>query len=120
LRPVREHVPEVAAAVRAQHLGADHPVTDVTVLVDRVFVRRGVERGPAAARVVLRLRLEDGCTAAGALIRARLEGVVVFAAERALGALLAENPVLLGREGCPPLLFGLLDLTHGANGTNGG
>src|SRR5712691_5644819 len=39
-------------------------------------------------------------------------GVVVFAAERPLGALLAEDAVLLRREGGLPFGFGLFDLFH--------
>ena len=80
MRPVREHVAEVAAAARAQHLGADHPVGDVRLLLDRVVALRRVEGGPAAARVVLRVRLEQLGAAPGAAVRARLEDVVVLAA----------------------------------------
>ena len=58
-RPVREHVAEVAAAVGAQHLGADHAVARVGLLVDRVLARRRGERGPAAAGVELRVGLKS-------------------------------------------------------------
>src|SRR5712691_5644821 len=54
----------------------------------------------------------DHTSAAGAVIRAGLDGVVVFAAERPLGALLAERAVLLRREGGLPFGFGLFDLFH--------
>src|SRR6185312_3995204 len=103
----------VAAAVRAHDLGADHPEGDVGLLVDRVLGRRGVERGPAAAGVVLRLRLEEGRAAAGTDVRAGLEGVVVLAAERRLGALPPEDAVLLRGELGAPVGVGLLDLCHG-------
>src|SRR3954453_18160273 len=108
--PVREDVSEVAAAARAEHLGADHPVADVRLLLDRARRRR--ERGPAAARGVLRVRVEQLGAAAGADVRPGLERVVVLAAERALGALLPEHAVLLVGELLPPLRVGLLDLRH--------
>src|SRR6266704_2580374 len=86
-RPVGEHVPEMAAAARAHDLRADHAVADVGLLVGRLLRRGCVERGPAAARVVLRARDEQLRSAAGALVRARLEDMVVLAAERRFGAL---------------------------------
>src|SRR4051812_12944816 len=102
----------MATAVRARHLGADHPVARVRLLVDRIVARRGVERGPAAAGVVLRLGGEQLRAAAGAAVRAVLEDGVVLAAERPFGALLAQDAVLLGAQLGPPLGFGLLDLGH--------
>src|SRR5207248_3350379 len=50
---VREDVAEVAAAVGAHDLGANHAEGRVSLLVDRLLARRRVERGPAAAGVVL-------------------------------------------------------------------
>src|SRR5436853_5455178 len=104
---------EVAAATRAQHLGADHPVRRVDLLVHGVLAGRSGEGGPAAARVVLRVGVEQLRAAAGAAVGARLEGVVVLAAERRLRSLLAQDAVLLGRQLFAPLLLGLLDLRHG-------
>src|SRR5690242_17227404 len=120
VRPVGEEMAEVAAAVRAHHLGADHAEAHVRLLVDRLAARRRVERGPAAAGVVLRLRLEQRRAAACADVRPVVEHVVVLARERPLGALLAENAVLLRRQLFAPLRFGLLDWTHGPDGTNEG
>src|ERR1700684_4478183 len=37
--PILEHISEVAAALRAQHLGPDHAVADVTLLVDMAVDR---------------------------------------------------------------------------------
>ena len=105
-------MPEVTAARGAHDLGANHPVSRVGLLVDRVLAGRRVEGRPAAARVVLRLRAEDLGPATGAAIRARLEDVVVLAGERRLGALLPQDAVLLGGELGPPLLFCFLDLLH--------
>src|SRR5205823_7489815 len=66
----------------------------------------------AAAGVVLRVGDEQLGPAAGAVICARLKDMVVLAAERTLGPLLAQNAVLLGRQFRPPLAFGFLDLGH--------
>ena len=109
-RAVGEEVSEVAAAVRTQDLRPDHPVARVRLLLDRLLGRRCEERRPAAPGVVLRLRAEELSAAAGADVLPRLEDVVVLARERRLGALLAQDVVLLGRELGPPLAIGLLDL----------
>ena len=68
----------MAAAVRAHDLGANHPVRPVCLLVDGLTVGRRVERGPAAAGVVLRLRAEELGAAAGAPVGAGLERVVAL------------------------------------------
>src|SRR6202011_2306748 len=109
---VREDVAEAAAAICADHLGTDHPETDIGLLVDRILVRGRVERGPAAAGVVLRLRAEELRPATGAAVGARLEGLVVFARERRFRALLAQDPILLGRQLCTPLLICFLKFWH--------
>src|SRR5205823_13134791 len=56
------------------------------------------------------LRAEELGSAAGAAIDAGLEDVVVLAAERPLGSLLAEDVELLRRQLAPPLLLGLSHL----------
>src|SRR5947207_12720722 len=112
VRAVREDVPEVAAAGRAQHLCAHHAVARVGLLLHGLLPRRRRERRPAAAGVVLRIRVEQLRAAAGAAVGARLEDMVVLPAERSLGSLLAEDAVLLGRQLLAPLLLGLLDLRH--------
>src|SRR5436305_8983593 len=99
LGAVREDMPEVAAAVRAGHLRPHHAVARVGLFVDGVRGRRRVERGPAAAGVVLRLRAEQLGPAAGATVRPVLEDVVVLAGERGLGALLSKDAVLVGGVG---------------------
>src|SRR3954452_23833516 len=103
---------EATAAGGAEHLGAFHAEGRVGLLVDRLRVGRRRERGPAAAGVVLRIGDEELCPAAGAPVGARLERVVVLAAERPLRALLAKDPVLLGRQLGLPLLWCFLDLGH--------
>src|SRR5438270_2569365 len=87
----------------AEHLGPAHEEAPVLLGLDRVLARRLVERGPAAAGVVLRVRAEELRTAAGTPVDARLEHVVVLAAERPLGSLLPEDVELLRRQVAPPL-----------------
>src|SRR5262249_31663555 len=75
---------------------------------------RGGEAGPAAVRLELLARGEERLAAGGAAEGAPLLGGVVLAAEGRLGALLAEHPVLIGRQLLAPLGVGLLDLLgHG-------
>src|SRR2546428_3307024 len=118
LGPVRKNMAEVAAAARAEHLGADHPVASVALLLDRIPAGWGVEGRPAAAGIVLRVRLEQGGATPGAVVRARLEDVVVLTAEGRLSALLTKDPVFLRCQLVAPLGVGLLDSTHGSNSTN--
>src|SRR5207237_651174 len=115
MRAVREDMPEVAAAARAQHRWAHHAVARVGLLLHRVLAGRGGEGRPAAAGVVLRVGVEQLRTAAGAPVRPGLEDVVVLSAERRLGPLVAEDPILLGGQLLAPLLLGLLDLCHDIN-----
>jgi hypothetical protein len=100
------------AAIRAHHLGADHPVGGVRLLVDRVLAGGRVERRPPAARVVLRLGTEELRPTARAAVCARLERMVVFTGERRLGALPPQDAVLLRIQLGAPLFLGLLDFRH--------
>src|ERR687887_1348912 len=97
----------MALARGAQHLGPAHEEAPVVLGLERVPARRLVEGRPAAAGVVLRVRAEELGAAAGAAVDARLEHVVVLAAERPLGSLLAQDVELLRRQLAPPLLLGL-------------
>src|SRR5918992_1326610 len=54
VRPVGKDVAKVSAAVRAHDLGADHAVARVRLFLNCFLACGRVERGPAAARVVLR------------------------------------------------------------------
>src|ERR1044072_9193023 len=112
MRPVGEHMTEMPAARGAHPLGPRVPEGSVRVLVDDVVGRRRVERGPAAARVVLGVGAEELGPAAGAVIRPLVEDVVVLAGERTLGALLPEDMELLGCQLLPPLLLCFLDRFH--------
>src|SRR5947208_3635043 len=55
VRPVLEDVAQMAAAARAQHLGADHAVAHVALGLDGLVARRRVEARPARARLELRV-----------------------------------------------------------------
>src|SRR6478609_9003914 len=57
--PIGENVAEMAIALRAQHLGPDHAVAGVTLLVDMALHRRGGEARPAAAGVKLGVGFEQ-------------------------------------------------------------
>src|SRR5919197_1824942 len=107
---VREHVPEVAAAGAARHLGADHPVAAVLVQLDVGVLARLSEARPAGARVELGVRAEQLGSAAGTAVDPAFLGVHVAAGERRLGALATQDLVLLGRKLLTPLLVCLLDL----------
>src|SRR2546427_5322007 len=94
-RAVGENVAEVSTAIRAHHLGPDHPEGRVGLFVDRLRACRGGEGRPSAAGVVLRFRAEELGATARAAIGAGLEGVVVLAGERSLGPLLPEYVIPL-------------------------
>src|SRR5438270_3035824 len=93
----------MAFARGAEHLGPAHEEAPVLLGLERVLARRLVERGPAAAGVVLRVRAEELRTAAGTPVDARLEHVVVLAAPWPLRSLLPEDAELLRRQVAPPL-----------------
>ena len=68
---VVEDVAEMAVALRAQHLGADHAVAGIAFLVDMALDRGLGEARPAAAGIELGVGLEQRLAAAGADIGAR-------------------------------------------------
>src|ERR1700710_3034681 len=100
----------MAVALRAQHLGADHAVGHVTLLVDMaVDGRRGKAR-PAAAGIELGVGLEQRLAATGAGIGAGAMLVLILAGERPFGRLLAQYRILHRRQLAAPFGFALLDL----------
>src|SRR4029079_10443691 len=94
---VREDVAEMAAAAAAMALGADHAIGTVVRFFDRARFRI-VEARPAGAALELFLRLEQFLTAARAGESAGALLVVQRAASRPLGAVLAHDLELLGRQ----------------------
>src|SRR5947209_6055798 len=107
-RTVGEDVAEVAAAPAARHLGPEHPIAPVLVLLDLALGERPGEARPAAAGVELRVRGEELLPAAGASIHAGVLRVPIPAGEGPLRPLLPQDAVLLGRQLLPPLGLGLL------------
>src|SRR5262245_57915142 len=107
----------MAAAAPAMHLRAQHAPAAVRGGADGV-VERLIEAGPASAAVELGGRGEQRQVAAGAVVHAGPILLVERAGEGALGAVLAQHIVLLGREQLLPLLVGLGDL-EGLGGGGG-
>src|SRR5690349_5161044 len=105
---VLEHVAEVPAAPRAVHLRARHAERPVLARLDAALRDRPPVARPAGARVELLIRVEQRRAAARAAIDAVRVVIVEAAGERVLGALLAQHPVLLGRQ--PPAPLGLRQL----------
>src|SRR5215211_474503 len=112
LGAVVEDVAQVAAAAGADDLRALHEEASVGSQLHRVRLGRLPERGPAGAGVELCVGAEQLLAAGAAAVDAVLVVVPVGACERALGALLAEHVVLVGRELLAPLFLGLLELLH--------
>src|SRR4051812_41850597 len=107
---VLEDMAEMAVALRAQHLGADHAVGDVALLFDMAFECWLGKARPAAAGIEFGIGFEQRLAAAGAGIGALALLMLVLAGERPLGRLLAQHRVLHRRQFLTPLGFALLDL----------
>src|SRR5690349_18938966 len=99
---------EMAVALRAQHLGADHAVGDVALLVDMAIDGRRRKARPAAAGIELGVGLEQGLAAAGTGIGALAMLVLILAGERPFGRLLAQHRILHRRQLAAPFSFALL------------
>src|SRR5262245_11918141 len=110
-RPVGEDMAEMRIARRAADLGAAHEPRAVLVLAHGVRLGRRPEAGPAGAGIEFCIRRKQRRTAAHAFEHA----VALFTVERmregGLGAVLAGDAVLLGREQLSPLLVGLGDFS---------
>src|SRR5690606_30755289 len=96
---------QMRAAVRAAHLGADHPVAAVLAQLDVLLIDSIPEARPAAAGLVLRLRAEQRLVADDAAIQPLLVVVVVHTAERRLGARQLRDVKLLGRQPLAQFFF---------------
>ena len=101
---------EMATAFGAEHLGANHAVARIVLLVDMALDGRLGEARPAAAGIEFGIGLEQHIAAAGADISAGAVVVLIFAGEGTFGRLLAQHGVLHRRQFLPPLLFALDDL----------
>src|SRR5207253_4634161 len=83
---------------------AGHEEAAVGVGLDPVLERRREAR-PAGTAVELGAGVEQGLAAAGAVIDPGAVLLVERARPGALGAVLAQHPVLLGRQAAAPLLI---------------
>src|SRR5678815_3342621 len=110
LGTVGEDVTQMRIAARAQHFGAPHEEAAILLERDGFFRHRRPEARPARAGIVFRRRFEQRRAAADAAIEARLLVVPMLAGERPLGAVLARDVILLGRQLFFPLGIALHDL----------
>src|SRR5262245_26549530 len=113
-RSVGEDMAEMRIARCATNLGAAHEPRAILVLAHGARLGRRPEARPTGAGIEFGIRRKERRTAAHALEHA----VALFAVERmregGLGAVLAGDPVLLGREQLSPLFVGLGDFSRAA------
>src|SRR5437764_7325744 len=109
LGPVLEDMPEMPAAASAMHLGAAHEKAAVGLGLDPVFEGRPEAR-PSRAAVEFGSGVEQRLAAGGAVIDPGAVLLVERARPGALGAVLAQDPVLLGVQRATPFLVAVLDL----------
>src|SRR5579863_5324300 len=94
-RPIVENMAQMPAATAAMHLGANHEKAAVARRFDRAVERRREAR-PAGAAVEFGAGVEQLLTAAGAMIDPGTVLLVERAGSGALGAVLAQDAILLG------------------------
>src|SRR6478735_5819823 len=109
LRSIVENVTEMAAAAAAVDFGPRHPKGEVFSLADGI-IERLIETRPAGAALEFRLRGEQRQVAAGAGEDTLAMLLEQRARSRPLGALLAQDLILLRRQLRAPFRIGLLDL----------
>src|SRR6266404_5112617 len=109
LRPIVKDVTEMTAAAAAVNFSPQHPKGAVFGLADGI-VERLIKTRPAGAALEFRLRGEQRQVAAGAGEGALAVFLEQRARSRPLGALLAQDLVLLRRQLGAPFRIGLFDL----------
>src|SRR5467141_4794409 len=109
LRPIVKDMTEMAAAAAAVNFGPQHPKGAVFGPADGI-VERLIKTRPAGAALEFRLRGEQRQVAAGAGEDALAMLLEQRARSRTLGALLAQDLILLRRQLRPPFRIGLFDL----------
>src|SRR3981081_4480872 len=109
LRPIVEHVTEMATAAAAVNFGPQYPESPVFGPADGV-VERLVRTRPPGASIEFRLRGQQRQVAAGT----GEDSLAMFLEQRArsrpLGAFLAQDLILLRRQLRAPFRIGLFDL----------
>jgi len=106
---VGEDVSEVGVTACAGDFNATHAECDVLMALGAAF-NGLVEAGPAASGIEFGVAHEERVAAGGADVGAIVLGIPVFSAERRLGALLAQDPVLHRVELFLPLGVWFFDL----------
>lgn len=104
---IREHVAEVAAAIGAANFRADHAESRIAMFRHGVSLDWLEIAGPAATGIELGVGDEQRLIAGSAAVEAFFRAVPVGASKRALGAVFAQNPVLVRRQFLAPLRIGL-------------
>ncbi len=97
------------AAARAGDFDAAHSEAAVVVFFDGLLAGWRVETRPSAVRVKLSVGGEEFLSTGGAEIGAIVFVERVLASEGAIGAFLAQDVVLLGREFALPFFVGLME-----------
>src|SRR5579872_3838657 len=110
LRTVVEDVAEMRPAYGALRFDAHHAMAAISLFLDRVAGNRRGEAGPAGARIELRFGSEERRPTCDAAVEPGVLFVPIWAGEGPLGAGLASNPILLGRELGAPFCVALDDL----------
>src|SRR5689334_9691174 len=119
VRAIGEDVPEVGFTARTANLGPPHEVRVVLNLFESVVPGGLVEARPAAARVIFGVGGEEWLSAADAVEHACTLLAVIGMREGALGAVLARDVILLGRQLALPLGLRLFDFGLGVVGRHG-
>ena len=104
---------QMAAAVGAGDLGADHAVTVIDGFVDGAAQDGLVKARPAATGIELGFRREEGCPAAHAAVSAIGGFCIVFTAEGVFGSFLPADGILLRCQSFAPEFFILIfEIAH--------
>jgi hypothetical protein len=110
---IREDMAEMASTTGAGDLRAGHAMAAVLVLLNIFLIERIVKARPAAPGVELGFRWEKFEATSGTEINSGSAGGSILASEWALGALLAQDTVLLRSERTTPFFIRLANLVHG-------
>src|SRR5579884_2950804 len=111
-RPVLKDVPQMRPAAAAGDLGADHPEAGVGRFGNGAVMSRRDKARPSGAGIEFRVRAEELRAAADAFVGSTFVMIPILAGERRLGAFLARDVILLGRQLTPPLGFRLVNFFY--------
>src|SRR3546814_6964365 len=113
-RSIGKHMAQMSVAIGATHFRADRAELGVAMLAyDRRIDWRG-EAWPSRARIEFGVACEQRRSAAGAAVHPGVMIIPVFAGEHPLGAGLAQNMILIGRQCIAPFALGFLQIGRGS------